>query len=971
MIRLTALALTALTGFSALVYEVAWQKYIATLLGSHSEATAAVLALFLGGLSLGYALFGHVTRRVVARASERGQPAKLLGLYGLVEATIGLHALVFPWLLEGVRSLSLAIPHQVSGLGFALDVALVGLLILPPTVLMGGTIPVLTQALSKDLSDSTRLHALVYACNTTGAFFGALMAGFVLIPSFGLRSVVLAMGVVNLLAGVCFGILGSIRKESATVDVATDAATVRLGVYAPVALLAGFGAMALQTVLIRVAGLGLGSSEFTFTMVVAVFVLCIAFGSFAVSAMRRVPRGLLLGAQIALVVLLLALYPALGDLPYWAHVVRAAFRDDPLSFYFYYFTLFVLVMLVLVIPVGLSGATLPLIFDRLRQAFGGLGAAAGRLYAWNTVGSLLGALLGGYLLLFWLDLDRVYALAVGAIATSAVLVAVQQYRLPKWASVFVVPALSLPLLLPSWPPEMLSAGLFRSRSPSEATMLGPGAALEHFRRTRPLAFYADDPTSSVAVVHQTREGETVERGLAILTNGKSDGSTLGDYPTMALVALLPALFVEELDRAFVIGFGTGVTAGELAALDQVSEVVVAEISPAVIEAAPLFDPYNLGAMSNPKTRIVVSDAYRALQGSDVMFDLIVSEPSNPWVAGVEMLYSQEFLETARQRLTPGGVFAQWMHLYETDDEVLDLVLRTYASVFENVSIWFTLGADVILLGHNDAQAPLDMAGIERRARRPDVAAGLARSGVESLPSLFGRELLPVGVTRAIDLDGAIHTLGHPTLNHRAARAFFGGGRVSLPAGAGTQAASVGQRTSLLARHIRRSGGLSDDDYLAVASVLCTADVHRCATLVARWHIDHPDSSQWGDFVEQRRSLGDDGEPFSAENLGDLTMLLGGRPLSEGRISVAEATRLTSVFTTHYYHAMPFDRRALHAVWQRCQSPGRVAACFEARRQVETQIGLVDLHARTDVEADSRAHDGRASTGSTGELGSAE
>src|SRR5262245_45990761 len=198
MIRLLVLLLTVLTGFSGLVYEVTWQRYLATLLGSHSEATAAVLGLFLGGLALGYSLFGALTRRIVARAAAAGRPAPLLIVYGMVEASIGLFALIFPLLVAGVQALSFRIPHGSAGLGFALDVMLSSLLVLPPAVLMGGTIPILTQALARSLEDATRFHALVYAFNTAGAFAGALAAGYWLVPSLGLVAVLLWMGGINL-----------------------------------------------------------------------------------------------------------------------------------------------------------------------------------------------------------------------------------------------------------------------------------------------------------------------------------------------------------------------------------------------------------------------------------------------------------------------------------------------------------------------------------------------------------------------------------------------------------------------------------------------------------------------------------------------------------------------------------------------------------------------------------------------------
>src|SRR5215831_12993710 len=274
MARRAALALTCLTGFSGLVYEVAWQKYLATLLGSHSEATAAVLALFLGGLSLGYSLFGRITLRAVARAAERRSAPRLLLLYGCVEAGIGAHALLFPLLFRAVSALSFAIPHRAGGIGFALDVALSAVLILPPTILMGGTIPVLTQALARSLSDATRTHAFVYAFNTAGAFLGALAAALVLIPWLGLEKVVLAMGAVNLAAGGTFAALGLRRRDAPELAASAPGPAPPIGDYAAVAMLIGFAAITLETVLIRVGGLAVGASNFTFAMVVASFVLC-------------------------------------------------------------------------------------------------------------------------------------------------------------------------------------------------------------------------------------------------------------------------------------------------------------------------------------------------------------------------------------------------------------------------------------------------------------------------------------------------------------------------------------------------------------------------------------------------------------------------------------------------------------------------------------------------------------------------
>jgi len=407
-----ALILTVLTGFAGLVYEVAWQKYLAMLLGSHAEATAAVLGIFLGGLSAGYALFGRLTRRVARRAQSRGEAPRLLYIYALVEAGIGLYALLFPWTFGLAQQISLLGPTS-TGMAFAFDIGLSALLLGPPTLLMGGTIPILTLALAGDLDRATRVHAWIYGLNTAGAFAGALAGGFVLVPLLGLDPVMLSMGFLNLFAAAAFALLDRSHREFAP-DLSMppdDQPIARLTSWATVALLAGFAMMTLQTTLNRIGGLAFGSSQFTFAMVVAVFVLCIALGSLGVSAFKRIPRGFVVGSQWLLVFLLFPLYIVMGDAPYWAHVIRVIFRPVDLAFYAYQASIFAGLLLLLVVPIGLSGALLPLLFNELRREVRELGSVAGRLYAWNTIGSMLGALVGGYVLFIWLDLHQIYRLS--------------------------------------------------------------------------------------------------------------------------------------------------------------------------------------------------------------------------------------------------------------------------------------------------------------------------------------------------------------------------------------------------------------------------------------------------------------------------------------------------------------------------------------------------------------------------------
>jgi predicted membrane-bound spermidine synthase len=937
MIRVAALLLTVLTGFAGLVYEVAWQKYLAALLGSHAEATAAVLAIFLGGLSVGYTLFGRATRWLVERARRRGDPPRLLYFYALVEAGIGLYALLFPTLFSVARHVSLLGPGS-EGLGFAFDFVLSALLIGPPAVLMGGTIPILTLTLAGSLEHATRVHAWIYGFNTLGAFAGALAAAFALIPWLGLDGVVFAMGSVNLFAAAAFALLDT-RAASVGPDLAEppiDEPVPRFAAWASIALLAGFAMMALQTTLNRIGALAFGASQFTFGMVVAVFVLCIALGSLGVSALGRIPRGLVVGSQWALLLLLFPLYLGMSDVTYWAHAIRSLFGMVDPAFYAYHFAVFCALLAVLAVPIGLSGALLPLLFHELRREVRDLGAVAGRLYAWNTVGSLLGALLGGYVLLFWLDLEHVYRVAMAAVAVAAsILTALVLRPSPRAVpALILLPTLGAIWLLPPWSADRLTAGLFRWREPMAASFEGPGPFFEKSLKGE-VIFYDDDPTSTVSALLPPSGPEN----LAIVVNGKSDGSLRGDYVTMALSALIPALLAERHERAFVIGLGTGVTAGELAALDGTHEIEVAEISRGVIAANPLFDPGAqhdpgyLSASKSPKVEVRREDAYRALLRSAGHYDVIVSEPSNPWVTGVEMLYSREFLEAARSRLAPGGVYGQWFHLYETDTEIVKLVLRTYSAVFPHVSVWFTLGPDLLLLGFDRPERTLDVRALEERFHRPDFAAGFARTGIESFPQLLAHELLPLGTLHAEALEGELHTLGHPILSYRAARAFFRGQAGKLPSYASVRQAQVSAHNSLLRRYAGNGDPLPEEILEAAARESCRFKrMEDCATLFARWIFDYRGSPRLEATlaeVRQATGAGANSTTLGDAQLNRLFVLFSARlPEVNAAASLARAEAVTNRFVNNYHHAVPFDRRVLDVAWRSCRGD----ACEERRRQ---------------------------------------
>lgn len=952
MVRAAALLLTLLTGFSGLVYEVVWQKYLATLLGSHSEATAAVLGIFLGGLSVGYMAFGAITRRAVDRSS--GQPARLLSIYGLVEASIGVWALAFPWLFRAAAGASVRLPALPEGLGFAADVLLTTLLIGPPTVLMGGTIPMLTQALSSSLRDATRLHALVYGSNTAGAFAGALAAGFVLVPWLGLDAAMRSMGLVNLAAGGAFLLLGWDRRRAIEPPArppgrapAPATTPTGIGLLAAVALLSGFSMMAIQTILNRIAALSVGASQFTFSVVVAAFVLCIALGSFVVSALRRIPTGAAVVTQWLLVAILVVLYLEVPNAPYWTHVVRTWFASDPGEFILYQLTLAAFFLLVLAVPIGLSGALLPLLFHALRREMTDLGASAGRLYGANTVGSLVGSLVGGYLLLYWLDLHQVARIAVFSIAVSAFLLSLR--LTPGKGVVFSGASLALSAIavvaLPDWDAHRLTAGTFRLRTATPSTSAGAEAFFASRDVLGRMLFHRDDPTVTASV----RETEGGSRGL--FTNGKPDTLIPTELMTVVMLGVVPCLFADECHTAFVIGLGTGATAGALGSLDDMERIVVAEISPGVAEALPLFAMYNDDAGRNPRIEVRRGDAYRTLLRDQSQYDVIISEPSNPWVTGVENLYSREFLTSAKQRLRPGGVYAQWFHAYESSLETLELVLRTYASVFDSIAVWRGAQTDLILLGWNGTDHALDVDRIEQRMKQPDYAAQLRRIQRDAPLALLAHERLPLGVVPVLVGPGETLSLFHPALSHRAGIDFFAGRVVELPSSAALPAALIGTRNSLVRRHLEARGeSLSDEERRDLVSASCTESARGCATLMAWWAAANPTS----ELLQETAHYFVDHNVVTPSQIDELEQLYYPDHRGDGGVEIdpSDASALVEIFRSYFSPSVPFRRSALRAALARCRDTKGGIDCEAVRREAEAILGdlTTEVSSRDDLRS---------------------
>ena len=282
-----------------------------------------------------------------------------------------------------------------------------------------------------------------------------------------------------------------------------------------------------------------------------------------------------------------------------------------------------------------------------------------------------------------------------------------------------------------------------------------------------------------------------------------------------------------------------------------------------------------------------------------------------------------------------------------DAETIDLVRRNYAEVFPHVSVWYTHVADLVLLGFNDAERALDVTALEERFAWPDFAAGLKRAGIESIPELLAKELLPLDTLNASKREGPLHTLRHPRLSDMAARAFFVGSDAVLPKLATPEAAEIGFRNSMLRRYAGGQSAPSPDDVSeAAVRVTCYLNLlPECATLLAHWRRVVPESERRDQLLMDLRSKSQDPQALSEKKLKTLEILFGGRPLMklDGRQSLARAQRISRLFLRHYHPAVPFDRDVLRAAWRECTDVN----CDAARRRFEAELGKIDVPDRGD------------------------
>ena len=780
------LGIFVISGFTGLIYESIWSHYLKLFLGHAAYAQSLVLAIFMGGMALGSWLIARFSLRI----------RRLLLAYAAVEAAIGVLGLFFhaSFIAAYRYSFAAVIPSLPSALWIdAYKWALGSLLIFPQSVLLGMTFPLISGGLIRRWPQRPgETLATLYFANSAGAAVGVLVSGFVLIEAVGLPGTIRTAALLNLaLALVVWAAVrgpgepmpeapaepmpeppaGPAAGPSASLAAEASAGPVRSPAWPPAArlsrdgvsrwlraaaFLTGAASFMYELGWIRMLSLVLGSSTHSFELMLSAFIFGLAFGGLYVR--RRIERladpmtylACVMIAMGALAALTLPAYGLTFDAMAWFLTTFARTAAGYVEFNVLGQSIAALVM----IPATFcAGMTLPLLTHELMRRGAGE-RAIGTIYSANTLGAIAGVLLTIHLLMPLLGLKNV--ILTGA----AIHLALGLSRLGPRSRAAAPPHAAQAAVAPAAPPRAAPRPHSARLAARALAVLGVGvfAAVLIAVRLDPLRMTSGVYRTGSATLPQgasvlyLRDGKTATISLVekdgtvtIATNGKPDagiqmgpGEPTVDESTMVLAAAIPLSMQPHPARVANIGFGSGLTTHTLLASPRIERLDSIEIEPFMVDAARLgFGPRIRNVFEDPRSHIVYADAKTFFATERVPYDLIVSEPSNPWVSGVATLFSDEFYARITHYLTPDGYFVQWMQLYETNLGILASVIKALAPHFGAYALYNVDDLDVLIVA---TRAGALGTPDERLLGSPALRAELARIGVQSVADIRSRKL---------------------------------------------------------------------------------------------------------------------------------------------------------------------------------------------------------------------------------------
>lgn len=738
------------SGATSLIYETVWARQLHLVFGTSQVAISTVLAAFMAGLALGALFVSH-------RAQRTRHP---LAWYAALELFIGGYAFLFPVILERAEPLYLGFwlmfePTPLAFGGF--QFVLVGLLLLPPTMCMGATLPLLVRFVVARSEDAGWQVGRLYGANTLGAVIGTGLAGFVLLPYLGVHSTTYWAALANLLlalsAFALAGVMGPVPllevnsaskvgnrdTEGSLIDPPPSSSRALI----IVAGLAGFSSLLCEVAWFRLTALMLGGSAYAFSIMLLAFLLGIGIGgwvggwmadrSFARGGQTRV-LGVLMLIQIQVACWCWIAMYFYSELPFIYVGLYQTLED---ALYLMWPAMLALPLAIMFLPALCMGATFPYLVRAMAKSGRTLSHSVGRLYGMNTIGAIVGAAGGGLVLLPFLHMRGAVLAAVSVNLIAALIVGITALSVSgqRRRGVIVVSlmvTLSAIVVVhwhkPPWDPRFMAAGLYSYVT--TLSDLSREGVIEAVTGSSELVFYEEGLSSVVTVERDPYDGN-----IFLANNGKVEAS-LHDMDTQVLLAHMPFAFAPEAERVLVIGLASGITLGSVT-LHPAREIDLVELEPAVVAASHAFDAHNNRPLEDPRVRLIVNDARNVLTlAQDSTYDLVSAQPSNPWLTGVSNLFTREFFELGKQKLRPGGVWVQWLQTYSMGTDDVRSLLATFADVYEYVRVFRVGSADLLVVG-SQAELSLSVDSFKEIFQNDQVVDDLQSINVERPEHLLG------------------------------------------------------------------------------------------------------------------------------------------------------------------------------------------------------------------------------------------
>ncbi len=716
--------------------------------GATTLGISAVLAAFMGGLALGSALVARFAARI----------ARPVRAYALIEIAVGLYALAVPVLFRGIdRVYAEAWQHfhpGFSGAAFS-RFALATTVLVVPTALMGATLPVLVAALQRSSGHKASAVARLYMWNLAGAITGAIAAGFLLLPHCGVRATIWIAAATNLAIGLAAFLLDSKSAEAGdnVVDTVTPGEDrseevqkfdqAKFWLFG--AFISGFVTISMQVVWSRVLAMIIGSSTYAFSIVLALFLSGLALGAYIVSGKKN-PDGL---RRAVLVIEILTAFTLFLSLRITSatptYLISTGLRLGINSWTGLLALQIAAAALLILLPAILMGMVMPLVLmwagstrqnqpDELASDPSPSSVSlVGQSYALNTVGAIAGSVITAFLLIPGTSTRfTVFCAAALCLITAGIAYeprrATSDRALARSLAIGAAVVLVVGMFV-AWPRlnlNALSSGAYDSYVRVLAKSRGGVAENDqnHDAGNHQLLMYEEGRTATVSVRRDW--GIT-----SVAINGRTNASDADDMPTQVMLGQLGVLNAPRPGRALIVGFATGVTAGSVLQ-SPIESVDCVEIEPAAVASSHFFEHVNNRPLDDPRLHLIIDDARTYLRVNPGTYDIIISEPSHPWVPGVANLFTREFFTLGRERLRDDGVFVQWLQIYQLSTESLRSVLATFHESFPHVAVFRVQGAakgkDLILIGSRQA---LRLDRIDDRMGDPRTKADLARVGIKT------------------------------------------------------------------------------------------------------------------------------------------------------------------------------------------------------------------------------------------------